>query len=144
MGLLSAIRGRLHPRRREIAAQFVRFVVVGAFNTALDFAVYVALTRGAAFWGRHFVAAAAVSFCCGVVSSFVLNNFWTFGRDAKAWHRRSARFLIVALLALIWNSAILYGLTRLGLHDLIAKLVATAVVTGWNFSMHRTWTFREG
>jgi putative flippase GtrA len=141
--LLDAVLERVHERYREMVAQFVRFGVVGAFNTALDFSIYVALTRGSAWWGRHILLAASVSFSCGVVSSFLLNNFWTFRKDARAWHRRSAKFLVVALAALAWNNAILFVLTRLGMHDILAKLFATGVVTGWNFAMHRTWTFRD-
>ena len=126
----------------KMAGEFLRFGFVGLCNTVLDFTVYYVLTRNFLFWGDHVVAAAAVSFCVAVASSFFLNNFWTFRRDAQSLHHRSVKFFIVALAGLAWNSAILYGLISAGLHDILAKLAATAVVMMWNFILQKTWTFR--
>ncbi|HTM69164.1 MAG TPA: GtrA family protein [Candidatus Binatia bacterium] len=128
--------------RKRLAAQFLKFAAVGAFNTVLDFGVYLWLTRSYAFWGAHIVGAASVSFVLAATSSFLLNNFWTFGQDAAGWHRRVPKFFVVALGGLLWNAAILHLLTTAGVHDIIAKLVATGVVLIWNFTLQKKWTFR--
>jgi putative flippase GtrA len=132
---------RLLVTHRKTAGQFVRFGVVGACNTVLDFAIYLVLTRGFPFWREHFVTAAAISFCFGATSSFVLNTFWTFRRAEDGWHRRMPKFFLVAVSGLAWNSAVLWTLTFFGLHDIIAKLAATGIVAFWNFTMHKKWTF---
>jgi putative flippase GtrA len=126
---------------RKTAGQFVRFGVVGACNTALDFSIYIGLTRGFPFWGEHFVLAAAISFCFGATSSFIFNTFWTFRRGDVGWHRRMPRFFTVAVIGLALNSTVLWTLTSLGLHDIIAKLAATGIVVFWNFTMQKRWTF---
>jgi putative flippase GtrA len=128
--------------RRRLAAQFVKFAAVGAFNTVLDFAVYLLLTRSSAFWSARIVAAATVSFLVGVTSSFILNNFWTFRQDASGWRRRAPKFLAVAVGGLVWNDLILHLLTQAGVHDITAKLIGTAIVLFWNFTLQKTWTFR--
>ncbi len=128
---------------RQTAKEFVRFGVVGACNTVLDFFLYYALTRSVPFFMAHVVIAAAISFCAAVSCSFVLNTFWTFQKDSHAWHRRSAKFFLVALVGLALNSVILLFLTHVGVHDLIAKLFATGVVILWNFTLQKTWTFRD-
>lgn len=129
--------------RRDVFAQFVRYAVVGASMTVLDFGVYLTLTlHSDAFAGRY-VAAATVSFLCAVAVSFVLNNFWTFRHDHRGWHRRAPKFLTVATVGLALNAGILHLLVTFGLHNIIAKIIATGVVTGWNFTMQRRWTFRR-
>ncbi len=129
--------------RSVVTGQFLRFAVVGASNTALDFLAYLALTRGLPWWHAHLVAAATASFCLAAASSFLLNNFWTFGHDAAGWHRRAPKFFAVAVGGLAWNAAILQMLIAAGMHDILAKLLATAVVMIWNFTLQKTWTFRS-
>lgn len=128
--------------RRRLAAQFVRFAAVGAFNTVLDFGVYLWLTRSYPYWSSRIVGAATVSFVLAATSSFLLNNFWTFRQDAKGWHRRLPKFFVVAVGGLLWNAAILHLLTTAGVHDIVAKLCATGIVLLWNFTLQKTWTFR--
>lgn len=128
---------------RETVAQFVRFSLVGAFNTGLDFSVYLFLTRTFAFWGEHPVRASATSFCVGVISSFILNNFWTFGFSGQRWHARIVKFATVATVGLSLNSLIMYALVHAGTYDVLAKATATVTVVLWNFTMQKTWTFRE-
>lgn len=130
--------------RRAAAGQFIRFSVVGGINTVLDFGVYLGLTRGLSFFRTHFLAAAATSFSLAVLSSFLLNTFWTFRAGGDGWHRRAPRFFAVALTGAGLNLIILYGLVVGGLYDVAAKLVATAVVLVWNFTAQRRWTFKVG
>lgn len=140
--MLQEIIGAILAARRRLAVQFVKFAAVGAFNTVLDFAVYLGLTRSSGFWGAHIVGAATVSFLVGVTSSFILNNFWTFRADVSGWRRRAPKFLAVAIGGLLWNDAILHLLTQAGMHDIAAKLAATGIVLFWNFTLQKTWTFR--
>ncbi|HTK05125.1 MAG TPA: GtrA family protein [Candidatus Eisenbacteria bacterium] len=128
--------------RKRLAVQFIKFAAVGAFNTVLDFGVYLWLTRSYPFWGAHIIAAATVSFVLAATSSFILNNFWTFRQDLAGCRRRAPKFFAVAVGGLLWNAAILHLLTTFGVHDIIAKLFATGVVLMWNFTLQKKWTFR--
>lgn len=133
---------RILGRHRHTAGEFVRFGTVGVVNTVLDFAIYVGLTRGFAYWEQNFLYANAIAIGISVTCSFVLNNFWTFRKDGRDWHLRSAKFLTVCAVALVWNSLIMFVLTSLGFHDLASKIAATAVVALWNFTMYKMWAFR--
>src|SRR2546423_7927116 len=57
-----------------VARQFVRFVVVGASNTLLSVAAYVALLAV----GVPYLLAAAVGFAAGATKRYLLNRWWTF------------------------------------------------------------------
>lgn len=129
--------------RRKTVGQFVRFGLVGGFNTVLDFSVYYMLTRSSSFWGEHLVLAAVASFTVGVISSFILNNFWTFRQSAAGWRSRIWKFFIVAVGGVSWNALLLFVFVNLGMFDLYAKAIATAAVLFWNFTLQKMWTFRE-
>jgi putative flippase GtrA len=141
MNKISGLIERFSPYRRT-AGQFLRFSAVGTINFFLDYAVYIVLTRGLVFWGRHIVMATTASFIVAVTSSFVLNTFWTFRCDAAGWHKRVWKFFVVAAGGLALNALILFVLTGLGVYDLLAKLAATAIVLVWNFFLQKKWTFR--
>lgn len=126
----------------ETAGQFARFAVVGAINTVVDFGVYVVLTRSSVFWESYFVLAAVASFSVAVVSSFILNNFWTFRLRGTHWRTRIVKFFAIATGGMLLNVVILYMLTRTGMYDLLAKAIATGFVMVWNFALQKMWTFR--
>jgi putative flippase GtrA len=54
--------------------ELVRFLLVGALNTALSFGAYVATTAG----GLPPAPAAATVFAAGAANGYVLNGRWTF------------------------------------------------------------------
>lgn len=129
--------------RRSTAHQFMRFCVVGTINTGVDFSIYVLLTRLSDFWMTNLVYAAVISYSCGAVSSFVLNNFWTFRRDSKRLRSKSIKFIVVTAGGMALNAAILYGLVSVGVFDIIAKIFATACVIAWNFTLFKYWAFKR-
>lgn len=129
--------------RRATVHQFMKFCVVGTVNTGVDFMVYLLLTRLSDFWMANLVYAAVISYGCGAVSSFVLNNFWTFRRDSKRLRSKTLKFLVVTAGGLALNAAILQGLVGLGVYDIIAKAFATVCVIAWNFTLFKYWAFRR-
>ncbi|MEA3248773.1 MAG: GtrA family protein [Patescibacteria group bacterium] len=129
--------------RRSVAHQFVKFCIVGTFNTGVDFAIYLLLTRLSDFWMENLVLAAVVSYSCGAVSSFILNNFWTFRRDTKKMRSKSLKFIAVTAGGMILNATILYSLVSVDVYDVIAKVFATACVIAWNFTLFKYWAFKR-
>jgi putative flippase GtrA len=123
------------------ARQFVKFCVVGSINTGADFSAYFAMTRLVPFFRTHYVAAAMLSFCLGVVSSFLLNTFWTFRAGRDGWLERLPKFATVALVALALNALIVAALVESGVHDMLAKVAATGIGIAWNFTAQKKWTF---
>lgn len=129
--------------RRSTAHQFMKFCVVGTINTGVDFTIYLLLTRLSDFWMANLVYAAVMSYCCGAVSSFILNNFWTFRRDANRLRSKSLKFIAVTAGGMALNAAILHGLVGVGVYDVIAKAFATACVIAWNFTLFKYWAFKK-
>ena len=88
---------------------------------------------------RSVTLAAVAAFGIGTVVSYTGNALLSFGtRPSLATVHR---FLAVTLVGLGLNTAIAWGLDRLGFAYLLISLVVLVVVPAWNFAAHYFWTF---
>ncbi len=127
---------------RPTLRQFIKFGLVGASNTVLDFGVYLALTR---WLDLHYLIANLIAFSLAASSSFILNKYWTF-RDNRldGLTFQYIKFLIVSTVGAFLTEFTLFALVHFaGIHDIIGKVTAIAVVTFWNFFANKHWTFRR-
>ena len=94
------------------AVQFILFCGVGVITTAVDFAVFNALTRPAIGWRR--IPANIVSVTTAMVWSFLANWLIVFNPEGQEWLPRAGRFLITtAFSAFVLQNLILYFTTYL-------------------------------
>lgn len=131
-------------RKFPLGHQFVKFSAVGAANTILDFAIYIGLTRSFEIMRHYFLGANLIAFAIATTSSFFLNKYFTFKNNGSDLIRQYIRFWSVALVYICLVQCILYiGVALFELHDVMAKIVATAIGTFWNFFAHKYWSFRH-
>lgn len=127
----------MYMRKRPL--EFIRFCLVGAVNTGVDFTVFTVLSN----LGVLLLVAQCVSYTCGVLNSFLLNRTWTFrGRG------QSSGQLIRFLALNIGTLTITYGLLvyfryHLVWPLLVCKLFATGASLGINYVGSRLWIFRQ-
>jgi len=116
-----------------------RYASVGAASGILDFGTLFILTE---FFGIHYLISATLAFIVGGATNYWFNKHWTFKSNGQ--HRKQLPvFFILATLGLIINNNIMYlSVEKLGLHYLLAKLLAAVIVTFWNFFGNRYLTFR--
>ena len=126
------------------------FVLVGIGNTVVDAVLFAALALLLG-WdeGVRAVLASTAGFLTGAVHSYVWNSRVTFSvRHENDSLASVGSFLAVAavgaaLAALVFTAAIAAWpseATRLA----VAKLVAIAATTAWNFALMRHWVFSGG
>ncbi len=144
----SAGKAALHQRRG--VRQLVKFGIVGASSTVINFAVLnfmlIVLHQGK-------YASVVAAFLVSVVNGYIWNKRWTFREaQAKAVHTQFVQFLLVNLVGLGLNLLIIRLISgpletefRLSmvLATNVAELFATAVVVMWNFTANRLWTFKH-
>jgi glycosyltransferase involved in cell wall biosynthesis len=122
--------------------QALRYIGVGVINTAVDFIVYFALTRGTPFFVDSTTLAKLFSFLAGTVSSFALNRSWTFQLRSKVRLSEVVRFYSVISLSLVVNLAVMAFLTNvLGIYDLVALLITTVFTFAASFTLAKAWVF---
>ena len=116
-----------------------RYASVGAISAILDFGTLFILTE---FVGLHYLISATISFIIGGSTNYWFNKHWTFKSNGQ--HRKQLPvFFVLATLGLIINNNIMYiSVEQLRMHYLLAKLLAAAIVTFWNYFGNRYLTFR--
>lgn len=122
--------------------QFIKFALVGALGTTLDYTAYLSLTR---FLGVWYLFASVVGFGCGLINNFFWNKYWTFARkESGEGKRQFVKFFIVSVLGVALGNVLLFCLVEwCGFYDIVARVMTTGIVMLWNFSANKVWTFRS-
>lgn len=120
--------------------QIARFSVVGFSSAVIDFGLLYILTD---FFNLHYLLSATISFVMAATYNFSLNRTWTFKSRGKR-RRQLPIFFGIAVAGILLNLGIMYfSVDHLGIHYMLGKVIATAVVTVWNFLGNKYITFRK-
>lgn len=120
-------------RRRD---RFVRYAAVGAVGTVVHYAILVGTVEAGLLAPPR---AAAVGAWVGAQVAFAGNAAFTFrgGATLGSW----ARFQATAVVGAVLSYALVALGVRLGLHYLLAQIVATLINLAVTFEINRRWSF---
>ncbi len=126
--------------RRRGVRQFIKFGIVGASGTVVNFLVAHALEKTTTLsWFADF----AIGFMIGGVSNYILNRIWTFGSRRNPFVE-GLQFLTVSAVALIAGRIVFAIAQHYDVRHFTATwFVATLSGTFVNFFMNKYWTFRH-
>jgi dolichol-phosphate mannosyltransferase len=117
--------------------RFLRFGVVGFSGVFVDMGVFYLLRT---MLGLGLTRSAIISSEVAIINNFLWNDVWTFGDISRHQPgkrkrlRRLLKFNIVCLSGLILNVLIVNFLFNIvHINEYLAKLMAIAMVTFWNF-----------
>ena len=131
----------LHPERRRLLGQLIRFIISGALVTALGVGVY-AIVALVLRW--HPQLGNFLAYVIAVATGYVMHSKWSF-RDhgADRTHGTRIRFVTVSIISYALNSLwvwLLFTHLELGRGaPIIPMLFVTPVVTS---ALNRQWVFR--
>ncbi len=117
--------------------RLVRFLVIGAVNTAFSYVIYALLV----LIGLHYSLATLISTILGIIF-----NFFTTGRIVfrNMDNRRIIRFILVYTLTYLVNVLFLKGLVDgLSMDKLLAGALVTLPVALLSYYLNSIWTFRD-
>ena len=123
----------------DLLWKFLKFGVVGFSGVFVDFGI-TWLCREKIKLNQYL--ANSTGFLCAVISNYILNRIWTFHSQDPSVMMQFSKFLLASVIGLAINNGIIYLLNERGkVNFYVAKLVATGVVTLWNFWANYTCTF---
>jgi dolichol-phosphate mannosyltransferase len=129
--------------------RFLRFGVVGFSGVFVDMGVFYLLRN---LLHLALTRSAILSSEVAIISNFLWNDLWTFGDISqrqpgkRRMFKRFLKFNVVCLMGLIINVLIVNFLFNVfHVNEYLAKLVAIAVVTLWNFwiNLKLNWRVTE-
>lgn len=138
--------------KRKGVGQIVKFGIIGTSGTLIDFGL---LNLFAIVFKVNVYISAAISFIVAATNNFYWNKKWTFRGEAKSkkLHTQYVQYLVIALIGFMLNILILrlclpFFSKTLG-KDIasplvlnLSKIIATFVVTTWNFLGSKKWVFK--
>jgi putative flippase GtrA len=122
----------------RLVHEFSVFLLVGGLSTLLQYVVlFVLVTHLQA----DVILASSVGFTVSALVNYALNYRLAF-RSKRPHSSALPRFATIALVGLQLNWTIMYGATHwLGLHYVVAQVIATVIVLFWNFIGNALWSF---
>lgn len=116
-------------------AEVLRFCVVGGVSFIVDYSLLYFCTE---FAGISYLYSSAIAFSVAVIINYWLCLVFVFKNKQKQSSRQKALFIGSSIVGLGLNQLCMYGFVEiLGIYYMLAKLMATAIVTIWNYIMKR-------
>ena len=115
-----------------ISLELVRYTVVGGLASIVDVGMLVVLIR---YIGVYYLHAAAIAFCFGLLTSYMLSIAWVFHeRKFQNPFVELGLFTLIGGIGLLGNGVCMWFLTEYAhLHYLFSKMVSALFVFLWNF-----------
>ena len=126
---------------KDLAEQFLKFGVVGALATVVDYGILMLLSQVA---GWDPLPASVVSYLVSLAFNYLASMRYVFERrDDLSRRRELAAFVVLSAVGLVINSLLIgAGTTFFGdgaLSVTLTKVLATLVVGVWNFWSRKHW-----
>ena len=122
---------------------FMKYSLVGVSGVFVNLGLYLFLTR---YYEISEVVAPLIAIESALISNFILNNFWTFGKRITQ-SRIRVKFvkfhLVSGFSALINYSAFLALFLVFGLYDILANLIGIGLAAIVNYLINSNWTWKD-
>lgn len=128
-----------HPTVRTHAPQLIKFAVTGGLGTIVDMTTLTTLTR---VFSVSPEVGFLISATTGAIFVFFVNKFFTF-KNRDRFLPQLLKHATVYVPAIIANFALSTLLFWLGVHDLLAKLIAIGVIAIANYLLSHHYVFRK-
>lgn len=128
---------------------FLRFSTVGLSGTVVDM-VLLYLLHDPANLGWDLITSKLIASEMAILNNFLWNDLWTFRHVTRLQPglsnrlKRLAKFNMICLIGLFLNSSLVILLSeRLGIHYLLANLIAIGIVVFWNFYLNSKLSWKS-
>ena len=126
---------------QALILKFLKFCTVGLSGMIIDFGATWVLKERVRI--NRYVANTC-GFILAASSNYLLNRIWTFQSQSRHIATEYISFIAIALVGVGINNLVLWFLSDRKKFDFyLSKIIATGVVTLWNFGMNFLFTFAQ-
>jgi putative flippase GtrA len=127
--------------KRRVVRQFVKFGIVGTSGVVIDWSAFYIFNH---YLGVFYLTSKVLSFSLAVINSYIWNRRWTFRSENPRKAKEFTKFILAASVGLGLNTLIFYiSVQKFHLSYFPSLLIATAIVTFWNFTINKLWVFKK-
>ncbi len=121
-------------------SKIIKFSLVGVLNTVIFYAFYYLFS----IIGLTYLASYCISYCFGVINSYLLNNFWVFSDNQKSHIQKFMVFITITLAVLLFSEIVLYLFVDLiGINKYISGLLIIPVTLILNYLGYKLFVFKK-
>ncbi|MCJ7449856.1 MAG: GtrA family protein [Bacteroidales bacterium] len=125
---------------KVILVKFLKFCLIGLSGMLIDFGITWILKEKVRI--NKYIAN-STGFILAATSNYIWNRLWTFQSEDPGIVTEYLSFILISVAGLALNNFVIYLLAdKLKINFYISKLIATGVVTLWNFTLNFLITFR--
>jgi len=134
------IKSFIRKKPEKTLHQFIRYLFAGGTATVVDISVLFVLYQ---FLHINYLIAAAIAYCCGILTNFTINVIFVFESTGRI-KKEFIIFASVGAVGLLWTEFILWLLSdKLDIPVMLAKIVTVIFVLFWNFFMRKKLVFKK-
>lgn len=120
----------------KILCQIAKFAITGVIATVIDWSIFYVLV----YWARmNPLIAQLFSFLVSTLFNYYISVLWVFNTTKKKTRKRlMMEFFVTSLIALgISEGLLAWFINGMGMNDMLAKVISTAIVMVFNFVMRK-------
>jgi putative flippase GtrA len=120
----------------------IGFFLIGIITSLIDIGLLYVFC---AYFGIWYLPAAAMSYCCGIFVSYILNKYLNFHDKDRHYLAQFSTFTAISVSCLLVNLCVIWlAVEMFSLNYLTGKIIATCCAFFWNYHGQKHYTFRYG
>lgn len=118
--------------------RFIRFLLSGVSAAFVEYASFILLYH---YLIKQLILANVISFCAGLITSFLLNKKWVFSSDTGI-ATQVVKYGALALFNVAMSSTVVwFAVSEIGINSWIAKILVMALIAAWNYVIFSKYIF---
>ena len=117
-----------------------KYFYVGGVSAVLELSIFAIFLYSLE---QHYLVSGTSSFILATALNYFLSVKFVFGPGRRARSHRIILLYLVSAIGIGFNLGVLaIGIDFLGIHEMLAKILATGAVFGWNFIARYYFVFQ--
>jgi putative flippase GtrA len=117
-------------------ARVLKFLLSGGLAFTIEYIAFIVLIYAFVAW---LAIANIISFCLGLITSFLLNKYWVFNNDQKS-KKQPILYGTLAICNLIISTFVISTLGTI-IEPAIIKVVMVIAIAIWNYFIYKYFIF---
>lgn len=125
---------------KQTTIQFFLYLVVGALATVVEWGAFYLFD---VIFGIHYTFSTALAFAVSTFSNWGFGKLILFRQKSRNVAGEIFKIYLISVIGLLMNIAIMFvAIEKIGISDMISKIIATGIVFVWNFLIRKFWIYK--
>lgn len=120
---------------KRTSIQFFFYLIVGGLATIVEWVAFYVLSS---LFKVHYAPATSLAFILSTAANWLFGRLIMFRNSKQSTAKELLKIYMVSIIGLLMNIAIMFiAIEKIGIQEMISKIIATGVVFIWNFLIRK-------